>query len=183
MSNGNAIGAEFERLTSRILSKYATGQCYDRSPMRDLPIRRINTAVTPVGLEGKKGDTGAIHKDLWFPFAVECKRYKNCEIEGMFTAKKWLGWDHWEQACRQVTDEQPIPMLLFNRPRKPVYCMMPERYRECLQVHPTYSPVLTVHRQGDEEAVMVGDVKDVLRVPLPALNRRLITRVITSSRT
>ena len=64
-----------------------------------------------------KGDIWTPRDTAWWPYAIECKHYKNIEWNNLLTSKTTDLLQFWRQAVREaeVMDKKPLLIFRWNR--------------------------------------------------------------------
>jgi hypothetical protein len=61
-----------------------------------------------------KGDIWTPHDTAWWPYAIECKHYKNIEWNNLLTSKTTDMLEFWRQAVREGEVMKKKPLLIFR---------------------------------------------------------------------
>jgi len=116
--NGKQKGASFELSIAKVFSEwYGCENSFARSPGSGAWSNIHDSNKVP-------GDIVTPEK---FPFVIECKKQEVFELYGIFKedARPLLDW--WEQACRDATRTEKLPLLIIGRNRQPTLICMYER--------------------------------------------------------
>lgn len=61
-----------------------------------------------------KGDIWTPHDTAWWPYAIECKHYKDIEWNNLLTSKTTDMLQFWRQAVREAEVMNKKPLLIFR---------------------------------------------------------------------
>jgi len=61
-----------------------------------------------------KGDIWTPHDTAWWPYAIECKHYKDIEWNNLLTSKTTDILQFWRQAVREAEVMKKNPLLIFR---------------------------------------------------------------------
>ena len=61
-----------------------------------------------------KGDIWTPHDTAWWPYAIECKHYKNIEWNNLLTSKTTDMLQFWKQTVREAEVMKKKPLLIFR---------------------------------------------------------------------
>lgn len=61
-----------------------------------------------------KGDIWTPHDTAWWPYAIECKHYKDIEWNNLLTSKTTDLLQFWRQTVREADVMQKKPLLIFR---------------------------------------------------------------------
>jgi hypothetical protein len=119
-SRGPRKGNANENAICLILSEWAG---VPAKKVTDSLFRRRTTNVVALdGVWEGSGDILAKPEACW-PFATEAKKQENWELDDLFSDNKVLV-DWWEQTLCQARRSGKLPLLIFTRNFRPIYCMM-----------------------------------------------------------
>lgn len=110
-------GAEFERQTAKVLSKW-WGFDFHRVPA---------SGGLHWGSSNNVAGDIVVPPEAGFPFVVECKKREEWTIENLFLNNKDIkNW--WGQVVGDSKETGKIPMLIFTRNRAKVFVTLPYNY-------------------------------------------------------
>lgn len=127
---GHDKGSDFERYVCRRLSLWLTRGESDSCLWRSATSGGRATFMLRQGLlaSSQAGDISAISREgyeLIERFLVECKSYKDLQIEqGLLKGIGWL-WEFWERTQRDAARHGKLPLLIAKQNRTPVIAAVP----------------------------------------------------------
>jgi hypothetical protein len=77
----------------------------------DVEFRRVPLSGS---IDYLKGDIWTPHDTAWWPYAVECKHYKDIEWNNLLTSKTTDMLQFWRQAVREAEVMKKKPLLIFR---------------------------------------------------------------------
>ena len=108
-------GANFERAVAKKMQKWwGNGSVWKRTPMS-------GGSVLKEGFD-LAGDLACNAKDMPFHFELKNSPTKFAGLSQLLTAEKCAVWEWWKQA-QEDCPQHRTPILVFNRPDEPTYCM------------------------------------------------------------
>ena len=96
------------------------GSAYE-AKIRDLLTKELNIEFKRMPISGSieylKGDIWTPHDTAWWPYAIECKHYKEVNWNGLLTATSSDLLNFWRQAQREaeVMKKKPLVIYRWNR--------------------------------------------------------------------
>ena len=99
-NKSKAKGSAYEqKIATRLTSEF------------DVEFRRVPLSGS---IDYLKGDIWTPHDTAWWPYAIECKHYKDIEWNNLLTSKTTDMLQFWRQAVREAEVMNKKPLLIFR---------------------------------------------------------------------
>ena len=99
-NKSKAKGSAYEQKIANLLSKEF-----------DVEFRRVPLSGA---IDYLKGDIWTPHDTAWWPYAIECKHYKDLQWNNLLTSKTTDILNFWRQTVREAEVMKKKPLLIFR---------------------------------------------------------------------
>ncbi|WAB24988.1 hypothetical protein M3_0037 [Lysinibacillus phage vB_LfM_LysYB1] len=162
--NSRAKGAGFERVAAKLLTEWWGAEFHRTPASGGLHWKRDNRVA---------GDIVAPAEATDYPFSNECKKVEGWNFEQIIKGTG-LVTDWWSQCCRDASETDKIPLLLFSKNRSPIYYMVHQEHHIKIVDLPNRNYFITTFELEDKEhCVAIGMFDDLLSIPKASIVKNL----------